>query len=139
MKKLLISLLLAAVSARAQDAISLKAAVLFAIGQNKSLEASAAARNGAQTRVTQARSGLLPKVNYSESWTRSNNPVFVFGSLLSQRQFGSQNFEIGSLNSPNFINNFQSQITVDQTLYGAGQTMQAVRSAEISKDLMSEE
>ena len=117
----------------------MKDAVLLAVGQNKSLEASAAARNGAQTRVTQARSGLLPKVNYSESWTRSNNPVFVFGSLLSQRQFGAQNFEIGSLNSPNFINNFQSQITVDQTLYGAGQTKQAVRSAEIAKDLTSEE
>lgn len=139
MKKLLITLLLATVSAGAQDAISLKDAVLLAVGQNKSLEASAAARNGAQTRVTQARSGLLPKVNYSESWTRSNNPVFVFGSLLSQRQFGAQNFEIGSLNSPNFINNFQSQITVDQTLYGAGQTKQAVRSAEIAKDLTSEE
>jgi outer membrane protein TolC len=139
MKKLLLTLLLAAVSAQAQDAISLKDAVVLAVGQNKSLEASAAVRNGAQTRVTQARSGLLPKVNYAESWTRSNNPVFVFGSLLSQRQFGAQDFEIGSLNSPNFINNFQSQITVDQTLYGAGQTKQAVRSAEIARDLTSEE
>jgi outer membrane protein len=139
MKKLLITLLVAAVSAGAQDAISLRDAVLLAIGQNKSLEASAAARNGVQTRVTQARSGMLPKINYSESWTRSDNPVFVFGSRLSQRQFGAQNFEIGSLNSPNFINNFQSQIAVDQTLYGAGQTKQAVRSAEIARDLTSEE
>ena len=139
MNKLLITLLVAAVSAGAQDAISLKDAVLLALGKNKSLEAAAAARNATQTRITQARSGLLPKVNYSESWTRSNNPVFVFGSLLSQRQFGPQNFEIGSLNSPNFINNFQSQITLDQTLYGAGQTMQAVRSAELTRELTSEE
>lgn len=139
MNKLLITLLVAAVSAGAQDAISLKDAVLLALGKNKSLEAAAAARNATQTRITQARSGLLPKVNYSESWTRSNNPVFVFGSLLSQRQFGPQNFEIGSLNSPNFINNFQSQITLDQTLYGAGQTMQTVRSAELTRELTSEE
>jgi len=139
MTKFLIALLVATVTAEAQDAISLKEAVLLALGQNRSLEASAAARNGAQTRIAQARSGLLPKINYSESWTRSNNPVFVFGSLLSQRQFGLQNFGIGSLNSPDFINNFQSQITVDQTLYGAGQTKQAVRSAELTRDLRSEE
>jgi len=139
MKKLLKALLLAAVSAGAQDAISLKDAVLLALSRNKSLEASAAERNATQTRITQARSGLLPKVNYSESWTRSNNPVFVFGSLLSQGEFGAQNFAIESLNNPDFLNNFQSRITVDQTLYGAGQTKQAVRSAELAKDLTKED
>ena len=31
--------------------------------------------------------GKLPKVNYSESFTRGDNPVYVFGSLLTQHQF----------------------------------------------------
>ena len=53
----------------------------------------------------------MPKVNYSESWTRSDNPVFVFSSLLTQHQFGEQNFQIGPLNRPDFLNNFQSQVT----------------------------
>jgi len=81
----------------------------------------------------------LPKVNYSESWTRSDNPVFVFSSLLTQNQFGAQNFQVGSLNNPDFLNNFQSQVTADQVLYDAGQTKHAIRSAELSKDITSEE
>src|SRR6185295_13517690 len=57
----------------------------------------------------------------------------------TQNQFGTQNFQIGPLNNPNFLNNFQSQFTVDQPLYDAGQTMRAVRSAELTKDIAGEE
>ena len=71
--------------------------------------------------------GRLPKVNYSESFTRSDNPVFVFGSLLAQRKFGAQNFAIGSLNRPDALNNFQSQLILDQPLYDAGATRIDVR------------
>lgn len=118
--------------------MSLKYAVHLALEKNKSVEASAAARNVAERRIAEARAGNLPKVNYSESWTRSDNPAFIFGSLLTQHQFGEQNFQIGSLNRPDFLNNFQSQITADQSLYDAGQTRHAVRSAELMKDMTGE-
>jgi outer membrane protein len=123
----------------AQDPMSLKDAVHLALDKNKAMEASAAAREAAESRVSEARSGNLPKVNYSESWARSDNPVFVFSSLLTQHQFGEQNFQLGPLNQPDFLNNFQSQVTVDQPLYDAGQTKHAVRSAELSKDITGEQ
>jgi len=124
----------------AQDAaMSLNDAVRIALDKNRSIEASSAATKGADTRTSEARSGRLPKVNYSESWARSDNPVFVFSSLLTQNQFGAQNFQIGPLNNPDFLNNFQSQLTADQVLYDAGQTKHAVRSAELTKDITSEE
>ena len=63
----------------------------------------------------------------------------MFSSLLTQHQFGAENFQIGLLNNPNFLNNFQSQLTADQALYDAGQTKHAVRSAELTKDMASEE
>ena len=139
MKRTLLVLLLG-VPIGAQDAaMSLNDAVRLALDKNKSIEASNAAKKGADTRISEARSGFLPKVNYSESWARSDNPVFVFSSLLTQNQFGEQNFQIGSLNNPNFLNNFQSQLTADQVLYDAGQTKRAVRSAELTKDITSEE
>ena len=119
------------------DAISLKDAVRMATEGNKTVEASVAAGKEANSRVAQAQSGKLPKVNYSESWSRSDNPVFVFSSLLTQRQFGERNFQIGPLNRPNFLNNFQSQVIADQTIYDAGQTKHAVRSAELTRDLTS--
>ena len=115
MKKILTSVLLACIPLWAQATLSLKDAAHLAINQNKSIEASLAAQKAAESKIAGAHSGFLPKVNYSESWTRSDNPVFVFWSLLTQHQFGAQNFQIGPLNSPDFLNNFQSQVTADQT------------------------
>lgn len=122
----------------AQDAISLKQAVVFAIEKNASVHAANAAGKAAESRITEARAGFLPKVTYSESWTRSDNPVFVFSSLLTQHQFGAGNFDLGPLNRPDFLNNFQSLVTADQTVYDAGRTGHAVRVAELSRDIESE-
>jgi outer membrane protein len=138
MKATTILLMISAVSARAQDEMSLKEAVRLALERNKSLQASGAGKKAAQSRVAEARAGFLPRVNYSESWTRSNNPVFVFSSLLTQHQFGEQNFQIGPLNRPDLLNNFQSLVTADQTVYDAGQTKHAVRSGNLTNDIASE-
>jgi outer membrane protein TolC len=124
---------------RAQEPISLKDAVRMALAGNRSIAASAASNDAAASRITQARSGWLPKVNYSESWARSDNPVFVFSSLLTQHQFGEQNFQIGPLNQPDFLNNFQSLVTADQPVYDAGKTRRAVRSSELARDITNEE
>lgn len=88
--------------------------------------------------MKEARAGFLPKVNYSESWARSDNPVFVFSSLLTEHQFGEQNFLVGPLNRPDFLNNFQSLVTTDQTIYDAGQTRHAVRGATLTKEMADE-
>ncbi len=121
------------------DAMRLKDAVRMAMEKNQAVEAAVAAQKAAVSRVAQAQGGSLPKVNYSESWSRSDNPVFVFSSLLTQRQFSERNFQIGPLNRPDFLNNFQSQVIADHTIYDAGQTKHAVRAAEVTKDLTSEE
>ena len=125
-------------AAWAQAPLSLKTAVHVAIDGNKLIQASLAGQKAAQARITEARGGNLPKVNYSETWARSNNPVFVFSSLLTQHQFGERNFQIGPLNRPDFLNNFQSLLTADQPLYDAGQTKYAVRSAELTKNFTEE-
>ena len=132
-------LLFLAVPVWAQEPLSLHEAVRLALDENKALAATAAAVEASAARIDQARSGRLPKLNYSESYARSDNPVFVFSSLLTQHQFGLQNFNIGPLNRPDSLNNFQSQLTVDQVLYDAGQTRNAVQSAGLSKRMTEEE
>src|SRR6185369_8342389 len=69
-----------AICARGQDVISLREAVRQSMARSKVIEASGAASDAASARATEAQSGLFPRVNYSESWTRSDNPVFVFSS-----------------------------------------------------------
>jgi outer membrane protein TolC len=138
MKKLLLSFVLI-LSAHAQEALSLRDAVQQALKGSRSVASSAASKDAASARIDQARSGFLPKVNYAESWTRSNNPVFVFSSLLTQRQFNESNFAIGSLNRPDFLNNFQSVVSTDQPLYDAGKTRHAIRMAELGEAVSEED
>jgi outer membrane protein TolC len=138
MPKLILFFLVTA-SLWAQDTLSLRDAVRLALRESPSIAATTAETHASEKRILEARSGALPKVNYSESFTRSDNPVFVFGSLLTQHQFGEQNFNLGPLNRPDFLNNFQSLVTVDQPLYDAGQTRHAVRSAQLSHEMSGEE
>jgi outer membrane protein TolC len=133
------ALLLFAAPLVAQDALSLRDAVRLALRENKGLAASTAAIAAAGARIDQARGGALPKLNYTESFTRGNNPVYVFGALLTQQQFGMENFNIGPLNRPDALNNFQSLLTVDQPIYDAGQTRAAVKSADLGRQLTAEE
>lgn len=123
----------------AQDSLSLRDAVRLSLRENKAIAATAAGSRASESRISQARGGKLPKVNYSESFTRSDNPVFVFSSLLTQHQFGAENFSIGPLNRPDFLNNFQSEVTVEQVLYDAHQTRDAVKSAELGQKMSGEE
>ncbi len=122
-----------------QAPLSLRDAVKMALAKNPGMAAAAESERAAELRLDQARAGYLPKVNYTESFTRSDNPVFVFSSLLSQRRFTEQNFAIGELNRPGSMNNFQSQLAVDQVVYDAGQTKLALRSADLGRQLMGEE
>lgn len=122
-----------------QTRLSLEDAVRLALEKHPTVEAAAAAQRAAAARLEQARSGYLPKLNYAESWQRSNNPVFVFGSLLTQHRFTEQNFAIAPLNRPDFLNNFQSQLTVDQMIWDGGLTRTAMRSAELGRTVSGED
>ena len=78
---------------------------------------SAAAEREAAQRIAQARAGYWPKVDVAESWQRGNQPVFVFSSLLAQRQFTAADFALGALHHPDALDNFRTALTVEQPLF----------------------
>jgi len=118
-----------------QQTLSLHDAVALGLKQSPALAASAAGTDAAGARTEQAKAGRLPSVLYNESWTRSDNPVFVFGSLLNQRQFAPQNFAIDTLNRPGFLDNFRSVVSVTQTVYDGGVTASRIESARLGQRL----
>ena len=122
-----------------QDPLSLHEAVALALRENRAVLAGEAGARAAAERVTQAKSGMLPRVNVSEGAMRGNNPVYVFGSLLTQHQFGPGNFNIGPLNRPDALNNFQTQLTVDQPLYDGRQTKNATTMAQLGGKMADED
>lgn len=139
MNRLVCLTALAALTAAAQSQLSLKEAISTALEKHPAVAAVKAGELEAGERLRQARSGYLPRVSYAESYQRSNNPVFVFGSLLTQRQFTAANFDVARLNTPDFLNNFQSQITVDQTIYDAGQTRHASSAVTLAHKVAGED
>ncbi len=113
-------LIAAAIPVAAQEPLSLRDAVRAALQKHPSAEAAKSDTRAAEARAAQARAGRLPRAGYTETFQSSNNPVFAFGTLLTQRRFAEKNFAIGSLNDPGFVNNFQTQVGADWTIWDAG-------------------
>jgi outer membrane protein TolC len=130
----------------AAQSLTLTDAIARARAQHPDAGSAAEAEREAAQRVTQAQAGFLPKVDFVESWQRGNQPVFAFGSLLAQRQFTAADFAVGSLNHPDPIDNFRSEVTVEQVLFdgatkanaaaaAVGHDMAATRRAMVDQDL----
>jgi outer membrane protein TolC len=81
--------------------------------------------------IGEARAGHAPRIDFSEGFTRGNNPVYVFGSLLTQRQFTAADFALNKLNTPTPLDNFRTQFTASLSLFDAGQTRRRVREAKL--------
>ena len=123
-----------AAPAVAQTPLTVTAAIARARAHNPDAGASAAAEREAVERLTQARAGYLPKVDVAESWQRGNQPVFVFSSLLAQRQFTAADFALNALNHPDAVDNFRSAVVIEQSLFD-GATRASVAAAGIGRDL----
>jgi len=123
-----------ALPAAAQSSLSLPEAIARARSHNPDAGSAAVAEREAGERVRQARAGYLPKLDLAESWQRGNQPVFVFSSLLAQRQFGPDNLALDALNHPDAANNYRAAFSVDQPLFDRG-TAANVRTASIGRDI----
>jgi outer membrane protein TolC len=106
-------------------------AVEIALQRNPLTRATIAGRQLANAELSEAESRRAPSLIASGSFTRSNNPVFVFGSLLEQGQFGPENFEINSLNHPDALNNFRSSLTLRFPVFDQRETETRIASARI--------
>jgi outer membrane protein TolC len=127
-----------AATGQAQESLTLESAARLALASHPAVEAAAAGEREAAAGTRAAEAGYLPRLSWMESYTRSNNPVYVFGSLLNQKQFGPANFAVAALNNPAALNNFQSLVRVEQTLFDAQRTKNAVRAARLAEDLNAE-
>ena len=82
------------------DMLTLPVAVDIALRTNPLIRATTSGQELARAQIGEARAGRYPIVQFGETFARSNNPVFVFGSLLEQGRFGPQNFECEFVQQP---------------------------------------
>jgi outer membrane protein TolC len=123
------------VSAVAQEPLTIDGAVRAAIARNASLRAVRAGVDEAAARTAETRSGFYPRLSVTEGWQRGDEPVFVFGSLLSSRQFAASNFAIDALNHPEPIGFFRTTFGVEQLIYDGGRQRAAAAAASLSQDI----
>ena len=122
--------------ADAQGPLSLAQAIARARAHNPDAKAAEVAEREAAERVTQARSGYLPRVDATESWQRGDNPAFVFSSLLAQRRIAAADFAVDALNHPDALDNFRTALSVEQPLFDRAASAR-VESAAIGRDMAS--
>jgi len=123
----------------AQEGLSLRQAVDLALRSNPLLAAADAGEKEADARIHLARSGYMPRAEFSENFQRGNSPVFVFTSLLTQQQFTERNFDTNALNHPDALSNYQSRVTVEQVLFDGRKTNRVVEAARFSRQLAGED
>ena len=128
------AILLVGLPVSAQSPLSLSDAIARAKARNPDAAAAATNEREAAERVTQARAAHFPKVDVAESWQRGNHPVFVFSSLLAQRQFTARHFALDALNHPATTDNFRTALSVEQSLFDRT-TSANVRAVSIARDM----
>lgn len=113
--------------------LDLKDAVEKALTNNPQTRVSESRLKIADLKIQEAKTGRKPFVQFSQSVIRSNNPVFVFGSLLEQGRFGTSNFAIDSLNNPNGLTNLRSLVSGSMPLFDQYQTKARIEIATTAK------
>ncbi len=114
--------------------LTLKQAVALALEKNPAIHAANAYAAAVRRTIAVAQAGRYPRVDFSEGFTRGNNPVYVFGSLLTQRQFTARNFALGFLNVPPPLDNFRTAFSASMPLYDAGEIGRRVRDARLGAE-----
>jgi outer membrane protein TolC len=123
--------------AAGQDRLTLDQAVAAALAHNAGIRAADAGVRESAARVQEARAGYLPRVDYVEAWQKGDNPVFVFGSLLSQQRFTAANFDLNALNHPDSLVNYHGAISVDQPIFDSTR-LSGIRSARLGNQIAQE-
>lgn len=125
-------LLLGAASAQqeAQPSLTLQQAVNIALEKNPLRKAELADTKVASASVRAARSFLMPHVSFSETATRGDDPVYVFGSKLRQQRFAQADFTLNRLNTPLPFGNFATRFGGTWNLFDSFATWHGVNQAK---------
>lgn len=117
----------------ASDGLTLPGAIEIALRSNPLIKVTSSGREMADAQLGEARASRFPLLQLGETFIRSNNPVFVFGSLLEQGRFGPQNFDPQFLNNPDSLSNFRSSITFRLSLFDQKQSDTRISQARIGQ------
>jgi outer membrane protein len=110
--------------------LTLQQAVRIALEKNPLRQAAVADTRVSSANVREARSVLMPRVTFSETATRGNDPVYVFGSRLRQQRFTADDFSLNKLNTPLPFENFSTRFGGSWNLFDSFASWHGVTRAK---------
>jgi outer membrane protein len=119
----------------AQSRLTLSQAIALALEHNPDLAVDGPGQKAALMEFKATKGGYLPRLDFEQSYLAGNNPVFVFGTLLSQHNFTADNFALPGLNSPSPLDNLQTRVTVQQSIWDFGRTKDRRDQARLGVDI----
>jgi len=120
-------------TAQTVSPLTLPQAVSMALEKNPLHKAAQADIRISTAAIREAKSPLLPKITFSESALRGNDPVYVFGSRLRQQNFTLADFALNRLNTPTPISNFSSRFSGQWNLFDGLQSWYGISRAKYLK------
>lgn len=114
--------------------LTLRQAIDQALGRNPDAAVAQADVNAAKAGVGLARTGLWPRLNFTEDISRGNDPVYVFGTRLRQQQFAQSDFALNSLNRPSPIGNFATRFDGSWMIFNWFGTQQQIKGARLGAE-----
>ncbi len=109
--------------------LTLQHAVTIALEKNPARKIALADTRVASADVREARSILMPHLNFSETATRGDDPVYVFGSKLRQQRFSNADFALNQLNTPLPFGNFSTRFAGSWNLFDSFASWHGVNRA----------
>lgn len=110
--------------------LTLPEAVNIALEKNPERKVALADTNVAAAGVRQSRSMLFPNLTFSETATRGNDPVYVFGARLRQQRFTANDFELNRLNTPLPFGNFSTRLGATWNIFDSRASWRRVNQAK---------
>jgi outer membrane protein len=114
--------------------LTLQQAVRIALEKNPLRKAAVADTRVSSADVRDARSFLMPRVTFSETATRGNDPVYVFGSRLRQQRFTADDFSLNKLNTPLPFGNFSTRFGGTWNLFDSFASWHGVNRAKLMNE-----
>jgi outer membrane protein TolC len=136
---ILFTLLASLLVAQQPEPLTLQQAVAIALEHNPRRKAALAETHAASADVQMTRSAFFPRIDFSEAFTRSNDPVYVFGTKLRQSRFTAADFALNRLNQPTPISNFATRFGVQWTIFDSFASSLSLRRSKQVRQAASEQ
>jgi TolC family type I secretion outer membrane protein len=131
---LLLLLLAVTVTVYAAEPLTLDQAIETALKNHPGLKAADAQVEAAQAGITRSRSGFLPKVTLSETWSKTDNPMMVLGTKLNQEIVTPADFNPVVMNDPDTLSNYNTRLSVMQPVFNGGKEYLGVTQARLANE-----